>query len=449
LTKKQQQWSWIEEEQASFDMLKDLCSSYPILQSPDWTKQFFMDTDALDFTLGAVISQEFNDGRHPITFHSRTLLPAEQNYDVHDKEMAAIIYRFKCGCPYFLGANHPIAVRTDHKNLRYFCQPQKITGRQARWMKFLQDFDFVLEHIPGHANTVANLLSHRKDLNKGVDSHTRTLLPLSLFLCHILKLDTTHKIYLEDDLEKRRAVLQELHSSPSAGHPGIANTWALVSRHYEGPQLCTFMEQYVRGCPYCQESKTNIPRKRVPLQQFDTYIDHGPFQYVSMDLITNLPVSEGYDSMLTIVDQGCFKAAKFLPCQKTIDGPGVARLYLMHLVPLFGLSKQIISDQDPRFASQFATMLCKALGIQQNLLTTFHPRMDGQTEQMNAWLEQYLRPWCTSHPRGWAQLLLIAEYAHNSWMHDMLKAMPHELVMGIKPLVNIGLILEQVPAAQE
>jgi hypothetical protein len=98
-------------------------------------------------------------------------------------------------------------------------------------------------------------------------------------------------------------------------------------------------------------------------------------------------MSEGYNSMLTIVDQGCSKATKFLPCRKTIDGPEVARLYLTHLVPLFGLPKRIISDRDPRFASQFATTLCQALGIQQNLSTAFHPRTDGQTERMNAWLE--------------------------------------------------------------
>jgi hypothetical protein len=58
-----------------------------------------------------------------------------------------------------------------------------------------------------------------------------------------------------------------------------------------------------------------------------------------MDLITDLPISEGHDSVLTIVDQGCSKVVKFLPCQKTIDGLGVARLYLMHLVPMFGLPK--------------------------------------------------------------------------------------------------------------
>ena len=108
------------DEQASFDTLKDLCSSYLVLCSPDWTKQFFMDTNASDFALGIVISQEFIDGRHPIAFHSRTLLPTEKNYDVHDKELAAIVYGFKSGRPYFLGTNHPVMVRTDHKNLQYF-----------------------------------------------------------------------------------------------------------------------------------------------------------------------------------------------------------------------------------------------------------------------------------------------------------------------------------------
>src|SRR5260370_565137 len=116
---------------------------------------------------------------------------------------------------------------------------------------------------------------------------------------------------------------------------------------------------------------------------------------------------------------------------------------------MFSLPKRIILDRDPRFASQFTTHLCKALGIKQNLSTTFHPRTNGQTERMNAWLEQYLQPWCVTRPRSWAQLLPIAEYAHNSWKHDTLKITPHELITGMKPSVNIDLIPDNVPAAQE
>jgi reverse transcriptase-like protein len=140
-----------------------------------------MDIDASDFALGAIISQEFNNGKHPIAFHSHTLLPAEQNYDVHDKEMATIIYGFKCSCPYFLGTNHPIHVRTDHKNLQYFCQPQKITGRQARWMEFLQDFDFVLTTYWDTLTLSLTSSPTEKTLTRGWISKLTSFYPFSFF----------------------------------------------------------------------------------------------------------------------------------------------------------------------------------------------------------------------------------------------------------------------------
>jgi len=257
-----------------------------------------------------------------------------------------------------------------------------------------------------------------------------------------------NKTFLADDLETRREILHSLHDSPAAGHPGIANTWELVREHYEGPRLRQFVEEYVKGCARCQESKTNVHRLKAPLQRFDTPVDEGPFQYVSMDLITDLPKSQGFDSVLTIVDQGCSKAAKFIPCNKTIDGPGVANEYLKHLVPWFGLPKRIISDRDPRFTSTFAHEMCRALGIRQNLSTAFHPRTDGQTERMNAWLEQYLRPWTSSQPTTWSKILPIAEFAHNSWQHDVTRRSPHELLFGMKPQVILKHLESPTPAAE-
>ncbi len=143
--------------------------------------------------------QEFDDGIHPISFNSCSLLPAEKNYNAHDKELVGMIFGFKCRQQYFLGAQHPIHVCTDHKNLQYFKEPQKITGCQACWMEFLQDFDYHIEHIPGTMNTIADLLSCCKDLNKGVDSNTsQILLPDTLFL---------QKIFLKDDKNLRRNIL--------------------------------------------------------------------------------------------------------------------------------------------------------------------------------------------------------------------------------------------------
>jgi hypothetical protein len=159
-------------------------------------------------------------------------------------------------------------------------------------------------------------------------------------------------------------VLQQIHNIPISGHPGISNTWHLVDRQYEGPGLCKFVEQYVKGCAKCQETKVITHIKRALLYHFDTPVEQGPFQYVSMDLITDLPCSNWYDLILTIVDQGCSKAAKFILYNKTIDGQGVTCLYLKHLFPFFGLPKRIISDHDPRFTSNFAKAVCKVTNIQ-------------------------------------------------------------------------------------
>ena len=208
----------------------------------------------------------------------------------------------------------------------------------------------------------------------------------------------------------------------------LTHGWHLINRQYVGRRLRKFVEAYVKGCTKCQESKVRTTLKCAPLHHFDTPVKQGPFQYVSMNLITDLQKSERYDSILTIVDQGCSKAAKFIPCNKTIDGQGVATLYFKHLFPWL---KRIISDGDPRFTSHFSHAVCKAAGIQQNLSTAFHPCTDGQTERMNQWIETYLRSFVNGRQDNWSALLPVAEFAHNTWKHQHTKYTPHELIIGI------------------
>ena len=98
------------------------------------------------------------------------------------------------------------------------------------------------------------------------------------------------------------------------------------------------MEQYVKGCTKCQESKI-IQLLHDPLHHFNTPAEEGPFQYVFMDFITDLPKSKGYNTILTIVDQGFSKPTKFIPCNKEITGEGVVELYLQYLFPWYGIPK--------------------------------------------------------------------------------------------------------------
>jgi hypothetical protein len=89
-----------------------------------------------------------------------------------------------------------------------------------------------------------------------------------------------------------------------------------------------WITDYVKGCSICQQSKILTHRPQIPLYKIPMVPDAWPFQQVAMDLITGLPPHQGFDVILTIVDQGCSHAAIFLPCTTTITGPGIAQLYL-------------------------------------------------------------------------------------------------------------------------
>jgi hypothetical protein len=93
-----------------------------------------------------------------------------------------------------------------------------------------------------------------------------------------------------------------------------------------------------------------------------------------MDLITGLPMQNGKDTILTIVDHGCSRAALFLSCTTTITGLAIAQLYLDNVYRWFGLPTKVISDRDPRFTSHFGRALTQKLGIYQNLFSAFHPK---------------------------------------------------------------------------
>jgi transposase InsO family protein len=105
-----------------------------------------------------------------------------------------------------------------------------------------------------------------------------------------------------------------------------------------------------------------------------------PFETIALDFITKLPKSLGYDSILTVTDHDCTKAAIFIPCQEEINAEGTAALYIQHVFAHFGLPRKVISDRDPRFMSKFMQEVCRITGIERNLSTAYHPRTDGQSE---------------------------------------------------------------------
>ena len=135
------------------------------------------------------------------------------------------------------------------------------------------------------------------------------------------------------------------------------------------------IEQYVKGCATCQESKINT-RPLKPAMIPITPEHSLPFQTVAMDFITKIPLSGGYDLILTIMDHDCSKATILIPCKQSITAEGVVALILKHIFSQYRAPKKFISDRDTRFTSKVAREYCNKFKIQQNMSTTYHPRTD-------------------------------------------------------------------------
>jgi hypothetical protein len=158
--------------------------------------------------------------------------------------------------------------------------------------------------------------------------------------------------------------------------------------------------------------------------------DPRPFSQIAMDLITDLPKSHGFDSILTIVDYGTSRVALFLPCNKTITGAGIAKLYYEHVYRWFGTPTRMISDRDPRFTLHFGQALTKQLDIKRNLSTAFHPQTDGLSEPTNQWVEQYLHLITAHDQKNWSQWLPLATAVHNNKRNMSLGFIPNKVLWG-------------------
>ncbi|KAI5115898.1 hypothetical protein M0805_006874 [Coniferiporia weirii] len=153
-----------------------------------------------------------------------------------------------------------------------------------------------------------------------------------------------------------------------------------------------------------------------------------------MDFITDLPLSNHYDSIMVIVDHDSSKGIILIPCTKTLDALGTAKLYHDNVYKRFGLPKHIISDRGPQFTSQVFQTLCTRLGIKSKLSTAYHPQTDGQTERTNQEVEAYLCIYCGTSQHSWSDSLTDLEFSHNIQTHSVTKTSPFNIILGYDPI---------------
>jgi hypothetical protein len=323
LTRKDMPWQWGQAQQKAFDTLRGRVTSEPILAQPTLTDQFYLEVNASGFAVGAVLLQKKADRkRHPVGYYSATLNAAERNYDIYNLELLAIV-KALCHWRYLLaGSPHKTRVFSDHMNLQYWRDPQKISRRVAREVLELEEFPIEIHHVAGKKNGRADALSRRSDYDQGSDDNQDvTVLPDELFVRAVIAIQVDHdhqdenmlKPWIDPHKLKRvegvwyknarrvvttntRKVICAHHDSRVHGHPGIAWTTKLVERFHWWPGMRQQIADYIKGCGECQRMKVNNRPTKAPLEPIWARPDAMPFETVALDFITKLPLSQGYDS---------------------------------------------------------------------------------------------------------------------------------------------------------
>jgi len=229
------------------------------------------------------------------------------------------------------------------------------------------------------------------------------------------------KVYMPKDDKLRVEIIRLHHDIPVGGHRGQWKMVELVTQNFWWPGVTKEVKQYVEGYNACQRNKNRTEQPAGKLMP--NSIPKKPWAHISADFITKLPLAEGYDSILVVVDR-LTKMAHFIPTTEKTSAEGLARLFRDNVWKLHGLPKSIISDRGPQFMVGLMRVLNQMLGIESKMSMAFHPQIDGQTERVNQELEQYLRMFIDHQQEQWPDWLGTAEFVYNNKAHLSTKTLP-------------------------
>lgn len=233
---------------------------------------------------------------------------------------------------------------------------------------------------------------------------------------------------------ERDRVTRLAHGDPMAGHFGVKRTLEKIRRRFFWKGMREDVKKYIKECVICQRAKIRR-RKKIgllnPLPEPD-----GPWQWITMDFITDLPPSRlnenVYDSILVIVDRFS-KMVHYIPSRKDVKAQSLARTFMHEVIRLHGVPEIITSDRGSVMTSQFWRTFWEHLSSHLTYTTSYHPESDGQTERQNATLEEYLRCYCSFEQDDWVLWLDVAEFAYNDSPQASTGFTPFEVNLGRHP----------------
>ncbi|XP_031347140.1 uncharacterized protein K02A2.6-like [Photinus pyralis] len=481
LLKQNQKYKWTSNCEKSFKEIKSIIASDQILAHFDPNLPIVVQTDASqDGIAGALFNKNKNGILKPVAFISRSLMPAEKNYSVLDKESLAIYWSVKKLYQYLMGQQ--FTIQTDHRPLVSILGetkgiPQMAASRLQRWSAFLSGFSYKLEYIKGENNNVADMLSrHPVDIcyiSKGQDvksSHLNMIISENLPVDYKkVALETRKdvvlsKVYnylsvgwpskveeqtltpyfrkrLELTLEQgcvmwgyriiiptkfRQQLLDELHSS----HLGIVKMKSIARAYFYWPNLDKDIEETCRACIPCQTIANNPQKSEIMSWNKPTR----PWQRIHVDFLG--PIKG--NTFLIVLD-AFSKYPEIKKMERTTSEETIEKF--RDIFSTWGIPETIVSDNGPQFVStEFKNFLIKN-GIRQITSAPYHPSTNGAAENAVRTFKKSLKAALLTHKHNITPSLVVSRYLLNyrNSVHCATNETPSKLMIGrnVRTLFNL------------
>ena len=495
LLKKDVEYDWTADRQAAFEELKRRLAVAPILAPPNWEIEFHVTLDASGFCVSAILWQYGEKkSERPIHFASRQMSEAEKKYTTTEREALAVVYACKKFRHYLLG--YKVIFHTDHNSLKHLVNKADLSGRVARWILLLQEFDYEVQFKPGKSNANADYLSRMRgesasaDLDdefpdefpetrvtpgveeipvlqvspdqpstyadikeflisgtvpEGLNREEKSIFvhkagPYTLVKNVLFKLGADDSIRRCVEEDEKQVIMEALHSGPSGGHFAAGATVTKIrNQGYWWPTMARDVRQFVQSCDPCQRSGAPRFRNHWPLTPI---IPLAPFAKWGVDFVGPVnPTSRRRKRHIIIATDYATKwaEAKAVPAN---DAEAAADFLWEQVILRFGAPLELVSDRGLHFLNDTIVALTQHYNIQHRKTTPYNPKANGAVERTNGTVVRVLGKVISVHQRDWDEKLPAVIHAYNTTHKETTGRSPFYLVYGRIPVAPVELEVE-------
>lgn len=458
---------WTSEAQTSFDEIKRLLTSAPVLTNPDFSKKFYLHCDASDVGIGAVLIQMDEDGNEkPIAYMSKKLNSAQRNYSVTEREcLAAIeaVKKFRC----YLELQE-FEIITDHSSLTWLMKQPDLTGRLARWVLKLQGYIFTISHRKGKEHIVPDALSRIPvDEVAGIELTSPEIdldsihfsdddyQTLRRKICESPSSYPDVKIvdkfvyirvnHYQGDVEQesscwklwvpfklRDSVIKRAHDLPISCHGGIVKTLELIRRHFFWPGLVRDVRQYIKSCETCKTTKA--PNCVLRPEMGQVVVTDRPFQRLYVDLLGPYPRSKkGHIGLLIVLDH--LSKFHWLCPLRNFTSKAIMEFLRNNIFHIYGVPEVVVSDNGSQFKAHDFNAFLTSFGIRHIYTALYSPQANA-SERVNRSIISGIRAYLKEEHNLWDQHLSSISCSLRNSYHQSIKTSPYRAVFGLEMITH-------------